>query len=210
MKLYYVTDRKALPGTPEAQVRLLLEKIQEAGRAGVDWVQIREKDLPAGVLSDLVGEAKRRVADRCRILINDRLDVAIAAGADGVHLGERSLRVAHGKRFCAAHHHTGEFLVGVSTHSVEALQSAEASGADYAIFGPIFATPSKLAYALPQGVEKLQEACRCVRIPVVAIGGITVENAIECVSAGAAGVAGIRLFQDAGDLGAVVKVLRAK
>jgi thiamine-phosphate pyrophosphorylase len=211
MKLCYVTDRKALPGTPEMQMRLLLEKIAGAALAGVDWVQIREKDLEARVLLGLVQEAKQRAWGRCRILVNDRLDVAIAAAADGVHLGELSLRVADAKRFCAAQRSAGEFVVGVSTHSVEALQEAEAGGvADYGIFGPIFATPSKLAYGLPQGVEKLREACRSVSMPVLAIGGISAENARECRSAGAAGIAAIRVFQDSEDLGAVVKALRSQ
>lgn len=210
MKLCYVTDRKALPGTPDAQVRLLLEKIESAARGGVDWIQIREKDLEARVLLELIGEAKRRVAGRCRVVVNDRLDVAKAAGADGVHLGERSLRVADAKGFVAAHRSEDEFLVGVSTHSLEAVQEAEAGGADYAIFGPIFATPSKQAYGVPQGVEELEEASRRVRIPLLAIGGITAENAWECMSAGADGIAAIRLFQNAGELGALVKALRGK
>lgn len=208
MKLCYVTDRKALAGTPEAQLRLLLEKIEGAARAGMDWVQIREKDLEARVLLGLVQKAKQLVAGRCRILVNDRLDVAIAAGADGVHLSERSLRVGDAKRFFAAHNITGEFLAGVSTHSLAAVPEAEASGADYAIFGPVFSTPSKLAYGWPQGVEQLREACRSAAVPVLAIGGITAENARECISAGAAGIAAIRLFQAAKDLLATVEELR--
>lgn len=210
MKLCYVTDREALPVTAEAQLRLLLEKIENAAQAGVDWIQIREKHLESRVLGELVGEAKRLAASRCRILVNERLDVAVAAGADGVHLGERSLCVAEARRFVAMHRSEGEFLVGVSTHSVEAVQEAQAEGADYAIFGPIFATPSKLAYGLPQGTGKLAEACRSVSLPLLAIGGITAENARECMRAGAAGIAAIRLFQDAKDLGSLVKVLRGK
>jgi len=210
MKLCYVTDRKAFPGTAETQMRLLLEKIEDSVGVGVDWVQIREKDLEARVLWELVREAKRRVAGRARILVNDRLDVAIAAGAAGVHLGERSVRVADAKLFVEAHHAAGEFLVGVSTHSVEGVLAAQRGAADYAIFGPVFETPSKLGYGLPQGVEKLREVCRSVKMPVVAIGGITAENAKGCVEAGAAGTAAIRLFQDAQDLAAVVTALRGK
>ena len=93
MKLCYVTDRKALAGSGEAQVRALLEKIERAARAGVDWIQIREKDLCGRELVALVSEALRRVPSSCRVLVNDRLDVALAAGADGVHLGEHSLPV---------------------------------------------------------------------------------------------------------------------
>jgi thiamine-phosphate pyrophosphorylase len=208
MKLCYVTDRKAFPGTPEAQMRLLLEKIEAAAGAGVEWTQIREKDLEARVLLWLAQEAKRRVAGRCRILVNDRLDVAIAAGTDGVHSGERSLRAADAKRFCGSHKTASEFLVGVSTHSLEAAREAEANGADYVVFGPVFSTPSKLAYGLPQGTGQLAEVCRSVRVPVIAIGGITRDNAQECVRAGAAGIAAIRLFQDADDLSAILRWLR--
>jgi thiamine-phosphate pyrophosphorylase len=208
MKLCYVTDRQAFPGTPEAQLRVLLEKIENLGRAAVDWIQIREKDLEGRVLAGLVEEAKRRTARRCRILLNDRLDVAIAAGADGVHLGERSLETAEAKRFCARHRRTGDFLIGVSAHSVEAVKEAEGNGADYAIFGPVFLTPSKLGYGLPQGTRKLREVCESVSLPVLAIGGITAENARECASAGAAGVAAIRFFQDADDVSVVLRSLR--
>lgn len=208
MKLCYVTDRKALPGTAGAQLRLLLEKMAGAARAGVDWIQIREKDLEAQALLELVQAAKRRVSGRCRILVNDRLDVAVAAGADGVHLGERSLRAGDAKRLMKAHKSASAWI-GVSAHSIEAVREAEVSGADYVIFGPVFPTPSKLAYGLPQGVEKLREACRSVKIPVLAIGGITRENAEECLRAGAAGIAGIRLFQDAKDLPALMRALRA-
>jgi thiamine-phosphate pyrophosphorylase len=210
MTLCYVTDRKALPGPPEAQIRVLLEKIEAASRSGVRWIQIREKDLEARQLSELVREAKRRSTEAVRIFVNDRLDTALAAGADGVHLGERSLQVADVRRFLRERSAGGPFSVGVSTHSVAAVREAKASGADYAIFGPVFSTPSKLEYGTPQGVERLGEACRAVTIPVVAIGGITVENARECVAAGAAGIAAIRLFQDARDFARVVGALSGK
>jgi len=210
MKLCYVTDRKALPGPPEAQIRLLLERIDSAARAGVDWIQIREKELQARQLLMLVQEAKHRAGATCRIFVNDRLDVALAAGADGVHLGERSLPVADVKRFLKERGVAGEFLVGVSTHSVRAVQEAEANGADHVYFGPVFATPSKLAYGPPQGVEQLAAACRAASIPVVAIGGITTENARECVVARAAGIAAIRLFQEVSAIESIVRALRAK
>jgi thiamine-phosphate pyrophosphorylase len=208
MKLCYVTDRKALPGTADAQIPALLDKIETAARAGMDWIQIREKDHDARQLLLLVAEAKRRAGSNCRILVNDRLDVALAAGADGVHLGERSLPVAEAKRFVRARKDATEFLIGVSTHSVEAVQYAAAHGADYAIFGPVFVTPSKQAYGAPQGIEKLAAACRAVSIPVIAIGGIKAANARDCIAAGAAGIAAIRLFQDTDDLPTVVQALR--
>jgi len=210
MKLCYVTDRKALPGPPEAQIRLLLERIDSAARAGVDWIQIREKELEARQLLMLVQEAKHRAGATCRIFVNDRLDVTLAAGADGVHLAERSLPVTDVKRFLKERGVAGEFLVGVSTHSVKAVQEAEANGAHYVFWGPVFATPSKLAYGPPQGLERLAQACRAASIPVIGIGGITVENAHECVAAGAAGIAAIRLFQDERTGEDVVRALRAK
>jgi len=208
MKLCYVTDRKALTGSAEEQVRSLLEKMELAARAGVDWIQIREKDLSGRELVALVSEALRRVPGSCRVLVNDRLDVALAAGAGGVHLGEHSLPVEEGKRLVRERKVGREFLVGVSVHSVEAVRAAGANGADYVVFGPVFATPSKLAYGPPQGVERLAAACVSVSVPVIAIGGISIENACECAKAGAAGIAAIRLFQDARDIAATIAALR--
>ena len=209
MKLCYVTDRKALPGTPGEQIRLLLEKIERTAHAGVDWIQIREKDLDARRLAALVREAKNRAGATCRILVNDRLDVALAAGADGVHLGESGLPVAEVRRYLQEHNKGRQFLLGVSTHEVTSVQEAQANGADYAIFGPVFATPSKLQYGPPLGLRDLAAGCTVAAIPVFAIGGITLENARECVAAGAAGVAAIRLFQDSGATD-VVNTLRSK
>ena len=120
--LCYVTDRKALAGSADQQIRLLLEKIDRVVGAGVDWVQVREKDLSGRELSELVQEAVRRVPARCRIIVNDRLDVAFATDAHGVHLGEQSLPVSEAKRFLRERGIADEFLVGVSTHSVEAIR----------------------------------------------------------------------------------------
>ena len=206
--LCYVTDRKALAGPAEEQIRLLLEKMESAALAGVDWIQIREKDLSGRELAALVREGLRRVPNSCRVLVNDRLDVAFGVGAGGVHLGERSVPVEEAKRLVRERKLEERFLVGSSTHSLEAAKAAEKAGADYVIFGPVFETPSKVAYGQPQGVERLAQVCRSVTIPVMAIGGITMENARDCVAAGAAGLAAIRLFQDAGDVAAVVRALR--
>jgi thiamine-phosphate pyrophosphorylase len=202
-----VTDRKALSGAADEQLRLLLEKIEAAGHAGVDWIQIREKDLSGRVLMELVRDAIRRVPPNCRVVVNDRLDVACAVGAAGVHLGEQSLPVPEAKRLVAERNIGSDFLLGISTHSLQAAQTAQANGADYIIFGPVFPTPSKLAYGLPQGVEKLAEVCRRVLIPVLAIGGITPLNAQQCMKAGASGIAAIRLFQDAKDVHALLATL---
>ncbi|HYL85773.1 MAG TPA: thiamine phosphate synthase, partial [Candidatus Angelobacter sp.] len=103
-----------------------------------------------------------------------------------------------------------DFLVGVSCHTLEAVQNAARAGADYAFFGPVFATPSKAVFGQPQGLPRLSQACHAVEIPVIAIGGIALENAAQCIASGAAGIAAIRLFQDAGTLPLVVRQLRRK
>jgi thiamine-phosphate pyrophosphorylase len=208
MKLCYVTDRKALAGSVEEQLRALLNKIENAGRAGVDWIQIREKDLSERERAALVNEAIGRVPRSCRVLVNDRLDVAIAVGAGGVHLGEQSITVLDAIRLVTEKRLRSDFLVGVSTHSLEAARVAEKAGADYVIFGPVFATPSKAAFGPPQGLENLREICARLSIPVMAIGGVMAANASDCLAVGAAGIAAIRLFQDAADMTELVRSLR--
>jgi thiamine-phosphate pyrophosphorylase len=197
-----VTDRRALQGAQdhsagcsEPPETLLLEAIHAAVAAGVDWIQIREKDLAGRASAEL---ARLAVADArgtiTRILVNGRLDVALVAGAEGVHLGESSLpaqAVADWRRSAGR----PEFQIGVSCHSLKRAREAERSGADYIFFGPVFATPSKAAFGPPQGTELLREVCDSVGIPVLAIGGVTLENARSCIAAGSAGIAAIRLFQ---------------
>lgn len=191
----YVTDRKAL--ATEEPVRSVAEKIRLAAAAGADWVQIREKDLPARELLQLAREAVQNT--RARILVNDRLDVALAAGAPGVHLGRTSLPVADVVRWCRAGNAPQDFLIGVSCHSLDEVREAETAGADYAFFGPVFDTPSKRPFGAPQGIAHLGEVCRAASIPVIAIGGVEEENAVSCIRAGAAGVAAIRMFQESRD-----------
>ena len=218
--LCYVTDRHSLRVAPgENPVEVLLEKIQTAAAAGMDWTQIREKDLSGKDCAALAREALRRVSQSAsrgghptRIQVNDRLDVAIAERAGGVHLGENSLPVREAKSLIAStlpvSNVKNNFLAGVSCHSLEAAQSAAADGADYLFFGPVFATPSKAAFGAPQGLELLAKVCRAVAVPVLAIGGVTLENAAACLASGAAGIAAIRLFQDAADLTRLVARLR--
>ena len=206
--LCYVTDRKGLEVSPENQCEALVGRMEIAARAGVDWIQLREKDLPGRSLAELLREALRRVPARCRIVLNDRLDVACALGAGGVHLGRESLSVEDARRLVGGRGATQDFLVGASTHSLAAALSAEKAGADYLVFGPVYATPSKAQYGPPQGIERLREVCHAVSLPVLAIGGITVENARACLEAGAAGIAAIRLFEESSDLAAVVDALR--
>ena len=216
--LCYVTDRRSLPaaiGLPEATgVDALLQRIEVAAAAGVDWIQLREKDLSGRELIALARSALLRVRAQnsaTRLIVNDRIDIALAAGAKGVHLRESGLPVGDARRlrddFHARRPYLPDFLIGVSCHSAEAAKAAAGSGADYICFGPVFETPSKEPYGAPQGLHRLTQVCRTVQIPVVAIGGITLANARECLAAGAAGIAAIRLFQEAGDIpGAVSHV----
>ena len=203
--LCYVTDRRSFEraqsspsGAAMSPTQALRASVQKAAAAGVNWIQIREKDLPARELAELVRQAIRDTRETgARILVNDRLDVALAANAAGIHLGENSLpleAVVEWRRRAGRM----DFLIGASCHSVEAARAAESGGADYIHFGPVYATPSKAAFGPPQGIERLRAVCTAVRIRVIAIGGVTFENARDCLAAGAAGFAAIRLFQDAG------------
>lgn len=185
----------------------LLAPIERAIAARVDWIQIREKDLSAREMLEL---SRKATSAATKILVNDRLDVALAAGAAGVHLGGESTPVAEVVRWCRMGNAPSGFLIGASCHSLTEVLTAEDDGADYIFFGPVFATPSKLQYGSPQGIERLAEICRRASIPVIAIGGITPENAGECLRAGVAGIAAIRLFQQATDVTSVVDRLRSK
>jgi thiamine-phosphate pyrophosphorylase len=214
--LCYVTDRHSLPEVKNAeQLETLLGKVATAVDAGVDWVQIREKDLSGRDYSSLTHEALQRVAKSpagkttaTRIIVNDRLDVALAERSCGVHLGERSLPLPEAQRLVGSRDDRKDFLIGVSCHSPQAAKAAASGDADYLFFGPVFATPSKAAFGAPQGLERLAEVCRACAIPVLAIGGITLANAADCLAAGASGIAAIRLFQDARDMSSLVQALR--
>jgi thiamine-phosphate pyrophosphorylase len=203
----YVTDRRALgdDGVPQ-----LLGVIRRAVSAGVGWIQIREKDMPARALLDLAQQAVEAASGGpTKILINDRLDVAVAAEAAGVHLGGESAPVAAVKKWCASRFgNKRPFIVGRSCHSLAEARQAEADGADYIFFGPVFATPAKLQFGSPQGIDRLAEVCGGARVPVIAIGGITPENAGECLRAGAAGIAAIRMFQETADLDEIIRGIR--
>ena len=203
-----MTDKSALSASPVGSRTFLLEKVKAAAAAGVDWIQIREKHLSGRELAELANEALRVAPAPCRVLINDRLDVACAVGAAGVHLTEQSISVADARKFVRERGLPASFLVGASTHSLDSARAAAESGANSLIVGPVFSTPSKAAYGPPQGIERLATICRSASIPVLAIGGITPENAGECIAAGVAGIAAIRIFQDASDLPAVVHQLR--
>ncbi len=212
-----MTDRRSLCGIESAEQReTLLRKIAAASAAGVDWIQIREKDLPGKDCASLTFEALQHTAKSAanktapaRMLVNDRLDVALSQKAGGVHLGENSLPLVEAKRLVDARGESHDFLIGVSCHSLEAARAAAAGGVDYIFFGPVFATPSKAAFGAPQGLERLAEVCGAISVPVLAIGGITVSNACSCLAAGASGIAAIRLFQDTPDISAIVHSLKS-
>jgi thiamine-phosphate pyrophosphorylase len=190
-----ITDRRRLGG------RDLAELVHEAALAGVDRVQVREKDLDGGRLRALVGAVLASTAGTAAdVLVNGRPDVAVAAGAAGVQLPEAGLPVGEVKRAWPA------LVVGASRHSVEGARRAEAEGADFVLLGPIFATPAKEERAL--GLGPLAEAARALRIPVHAVGGIESGNARRVVEAGARGIAAIRAFVG-GPTAKAVRDLRA-
>ena len=180
---YYITDRHQAGGTPA-----LLGYIGRAMADGVEMIQIREKDLAARELVELVRAVVALVEGRsARILVNARVDVALAAGADGVHLPGDSIPPRRLREITPP-----GLLIGVSCHQLEEL---DPPGAAFAVFSPVLYTAAKAGYGYPQGLERLREACRVARLPVLALGGVTAENAPECIRAGAAGIAGISLFQ---------------
>jgi thiamine-phosphate pyrophosphorylase len=186
-------------------VDALIEKIRTAVAAGVDWVQIREKDLQARDLLALVRDAV--TAGSTRVIVNDRIDVALAAGAAGVHLSHASVAAREVVQWCRAGNAPADFLVGVSCHSLEGAKQAEDDGANYTYFGPIYETPSKIPFGAPHGIDELAAVCKAVKIPVIAIGGIDESNAAECLRAGAAGIAAIRMIQSPPDAHALRKTL---
>jgi len=214
--LCYITDRKQFSEDEAARRRLLLQKIADAARCGVDFIQLREKDLSArelealareavGIVQKNVGAENRKLGTR--LLINSRTDIAIAVGADGVHLRSDDLSPSH-VRAIWAEPGTGtraRVTVSVSCHSPEDVRRAAADGADFVLFGPVLEKQGA-AQIGPASLENLRRACK-EKIPVLALGGVTVESAQSCLDAGAAGISGIRLFQE-NDISKIVKLLR--
>ena len=188
-----ITDRTRLSAGADRVVEL----VAAAGGAGIDLVQIRERDLDARALAALVARCVRAVeGTSTRIVVNDRADVALAAGAHGVHLRADSITASAARVLVGEH-----AVVGRSIHSAsEAATVAREGGVDYLLFGTLYDTPSKRAGHARATIDELRAACRAARaglkagVPVLAIGGMTVERAAEVARAGAAGIAGIGLF----------------
>jgi thiamine-phosphate pyrophosphorylase len=217
--LYYITDRRAFAGDESHRRSTLLARVAEAAAAGVDYVQLREKDLCTRELESLTREAASAVranSSTTRMLINQRADVALACGADGVHLPGNSLPASEVRTLWMRVTDRAP-IIGVSAHSVDDVHYAEAHGAEFAVLAPVFEKPGT---ELPRlGLDLLSIACRGPRtpdntesvpatsFPVLALGGVNLGNALACIRAGASGVAGIRLFQE-GDVGTTVRALR--
>ena len=215
MILLYITDRVQFAGDESARQGALLAKIAEAARCGVDLIQLREKDLPVRELEILARAAVRVVRENSaleaekretRLLINSRTDVAITSGADGVHLRSNDISPSEVQKIWVRGGQRTRALVSVSCHFAAEVARAAAEGADFAVSAPIF-EKKDAPQARPAGLDGLREVCR-QKIPVLALGGITIENARACLDAGAAGIAGIRLFQE-NDIAEVVRRLKA-
>lgn len=185
--LYFVTDRKQTAGRP------LVDVIHAALDGGVRAIQLREKDLEGGELCRLASEI-RTLTERyqAQLLINDRIDVALAVDADGVQLGQNSFSVTIARQLLGT-----KKLIGVSTHSPAEIIAA--AGADFIVFGPVYFTPSKAAYGEPQGVARLQHAVQQSPVPLIAIGGIKREHIAAVIETGAQGIGVITAISAAAD-----------
>ena len=226
ISLYYITDRNAFAGDEASRRRQLLDKIAEAARAGINYIQLREKDLSTGDLETLARQAVRIVREmqletgnselETKLLINSRTDVALAVEADGVHLRGDDISPQEAAAISSvarrnARLATRNFLTAVSCHSVEDTRRAEREGASFAVLAPVFAKQALPVQATPVrtlGLEAVRTACRG-RLPIFALGGITLENAPACIEAGAAGIAAIRLFQN-NNIAEVARRLRSE
>jgi thiamine-phosphate pyrophosphorylase len=199
LNLYLITDRH------QTGARSLTEAVRRALDGGVKYVQLREKDLSSAELYRLALELRSLTNDfNATLIINDRLDIAQAVGADGVHIGAGSLPVAAVRRLIGT-----DKIIGYSAHAIDEALAAQADGADFVTFGPVFPTPSKAAYGAPCGVKKLAEVVAALRIPVIGLGGISLANITETLSANVRGVAVISAILAAADpFAATVSLLK--
>ncbi len=220
--LYYITDRTAFPGDERARRFRLLDKIAKAAYAGVNYIQLREKDLSIRELESLAREAVQIILQlrtknrelRTDLLINSRTDVALAIGAAGVHLPANDVSAEDVRKIwrCGAADLAREIStenprISISCHSPEEVFQAAAKAANLALFAPVFEKKDAPGTS-PKGLDTLHEACQA-KIPVLALGGIALQNARSCLHAGAAGIAAIRLFQE-NDIAAMVRTLRGR
>jgi len=213
--LCYITDRTQFSGDEAARHRRLLDKIAESVEAGVDYIQLRERDLTTRELEALAHKALGIIQKsqlrtenrklRTKLLINSRTDVALAVSAHGVHLPANDVSSEEVRRISLAAHTPVRLTVTQSCHEPEDVHRAAENGADLAVFAPVFEKQSAPG-TKPTGLETLRTACQ-YKIPVLALGGVTLDNAAACLRAGAAGIAAIRLFQDH-DLADTVRRLR--
>lgn len=205
--IYLITSgQTTFRTTPQSEsFSRLLKLVEAAVSAEIELIQLREKNLSTNVRFDLTTRAAAIArGSQSRLLVNDRADVAQAADAAGVHLTSRSIEASVIRKVFG-----DEFLIGVSTHSIEEVQAAQAGGADFVVFGPVFETASKLEYGPPLGVEKLREVtAKAESFPVLALGGVSLDNVGDCFRAGASGVAAIRMFENIDELGDVVRQVR--
>jgi len=221
MLLYYITDRTQFAGDESARRKDLLAKVSECSRAGVDYIQLREKDLSGRELEMLAREALQNVraaGSKTRLLVNSRTDIAIACGLDGVHLRSGNQDPPPGDvRAIFASAGARQPVIAASCHREAEVEMAESQAAEFVVVAPVF----EKSGALGRGLSELRRICSHIsaadgkteavaraRLPVLALGGVTLENAVDCVRAGAAGIAGIRLFQQ-NEVAAVVSKLRA-
>jgi len=203
--LYYITERSQFAGDEAARRSRLLKTITQAASCGVDFIQLREKDLSTRDLETLAREARLGTENqklKTVLLINSRTDVALACGARGVHLPSNDISPFEVRKIWSQCK-PAQVTIGASCHTRAEVTRAAQEGADFAVFGPVF----EKAGARPAGLDALEEASQ-EKIPVLALGGVTLENAECCMQAGAAGIAAIRLFQD-NDIDTVVAALRA-
>ena len=205
--LCYITDRSQFPGDEDSRRSRLLANIVLAARCGVDYIQLRENDLSSRDLETLARAAMRQLRTenqklRTGLLVNSRTDIALACGASGVHLRSDDISPSEVRKIWTQAAGGAPVTIGKSCHTRAEVSRAAQEGADFVVFGPVF----EKDHGRPAGLEALHQACQ-EKIPVLALGGVTLENATPCMQAGAAGIAGIRLFQK-NEMGGVVAGLR--
>jgi len=207
--IYLITSGQTSERTTPAaeEFSSILELVQAAVVAQIDLVQIREKNLTASVLYQLASSAAGITSETAtKLLINDRSDIAAAAGADGVHLTTSSLPTTVVRQTFG-----DDFLIGVSTHSLEEAKLARQGGADFAVFGPVFETASKKEFGDPPGLTALSRVCSELSpFPILALGGVVMGNVTECIRAGARGLAAIRMLQQPAQLADVAEEIRRR